>query len=292
MGIDPPRVMTSEIAQEFMMANRRRELSPNTIEYYQWCLDKLVSACPEWPASAGEIAAAWDSPKLGRVSRGNVERGIRIFLAWAQNNHGYPNVLHGSKRMPKAKTLPRVLHEEEVVAVWDACETAQERAMIALLLDTGIRLGELAALRWADVGHGSLNVNGKTGPRVVPVSPSIQEMLTGLGDAEHIWVSRNGPMSRSAVQMVINRVFQRSGLQGPKLGAHILRHTFATNYIADGGSVAHLQRILGHANISTTVIYLHLSVRALQADHRAHSPARRMLAQSGIRRDEERFPDS
>ena len=80
-------------------------------------------------------------------------------------------------------------------------------------------------------------------------------------------------MSRCAVQGVVKGIFSRSGLRGPKLGAHLLRHTFATHYIDCGGGVAHLQRILGHKSIDTTMIYVHLSATALRADHAEHSPS-------------------
>ena len=277
MAANPPVATTEEMAGKFLEYCRQRQLADKTLEFYQWCLEKLVRQCPEWPASSGKIAAAWDCPTLGRVSRCDLERGLRTFLYWAEETHGCPNPLRGTKKMPQAKTLPRVLEEEEAAAVWNACANEQERAMVALLLDTGIRLGELAALRWGDVGTRSLNVSGKTGPRVVPVSPSVRKMLDGLGDSHHIWVSRKGPMTRSAVQMALRRIFPRAGLSGPKLGPHLLRHTFATHYVDGGGSLAHLQRILGHASISTTEIYLHLSVSGLQSDHAEHSPARRFM---------------
>ena len=277
MGIDFPATTTEEMARKFLESCRQRQLSDKTLEYYQWCLDKLVRQCPEWPSRPEQIAAAWDSPALGRVSRCDLERGLRIFLSWAEESHGCPNALRGTKKMPKAKTLPRVLEVEEAAAVWRACANAQERAMIALMLDTGIRLGELAGLRWADVGSRSLRVSGKTGPRFVPVSASVRKMLNGLGDSAHIWVSRRGPMSRSGVQMTIRNIFPRAGLEGPKLGPHLLRHTFATHYIDDGGHVAHLQRILGHASIETTMQYVNLAATALRSDHSEHSPGQRLM---------------
>ena len=239
----------------------------------------LVKRCPEMPTDAAQVNVVFDDPALGRRSKENLERAIRAFLAWAEERHGCPNPLRGVKWMPKTRTLPRVLRASEVAAIWRACATSREKAMIALLLDTGIRLGDLTGLRWEDVGADCLRVGGKTGPRVIPVTPEVREMLKDLGDAAHIWASGSGkgPFSRSAVQMGIKRIFQRAGLNGPKMGPHILRHTFATQYISSGGSLPHLQKLLGHTSITTTEIYLHLSAEALRADHAKHSPVRCVL---------------
>ena len=91
-----------------------------------------------------------------------------------------------------------------------------------------------------DVGPDCLRVDGKTGPRIIPETPEVREMLNNLGDTAHIWVSGKGPVSRSSVQMAIRRIFQRAGLRGPQMGPHILWHTFATIYISSGGSLPHL----------------------------------------------------
>ena len=270
-------MQTAEIGQKFLEDCRRRELAPKTIEYYRWCLNKLVEKCPKWPETVEQVAAAWDSPKLNRTSREDVERGLRIIMFWAEKHHNCPNVLRDTKKMSYTKTLPRVFQEDEIAAVWEACESAQEKAWVALLLDTGIRLGELAGLRWPDVGPASITVTGKTGPRVVPVSPPVREMLTGLGDETHIWVSRNGPMGPYAIQSAIRSLFGRAGLTGPKLGPHTMRHSFGTHYIADGGNVFSLQEIMGHKSITTTQRYVHLAAAMTKGDHKLHSPAARML---------------
>lgn len=268
------------MAKEFLADCRRRQLADKTLENYQWALSKLLPQCPELPTYADHISGIYDDPRLGPVSRRNVERAIRVFFTWVEEVHGHPNPLRKTKKMKKIKTFPRVFQEHEVAAVWKACETQQQQAMIGLLLDTGIRLNELAQLRWSeiDTDMNSLRVaEGKTGPRVIPISQTVLKMLDGLGDSEHMWISKNGPMSREALQSAIRRIYRKAGLQGPKLGPHTLRHTFGTWYIANGGNVVHLQEIMGHASIETTMIYVHLSANHLRADHSAYSPARRLL---------------
>ena len=268
---------TFNLAQDFSSHCYSRGLRPKTLEYYEWAISKLVRHCREMPTCAAQITGVYDDPALGRKSKEGVERAIRIFLAWAEARHGHPNPLRGTKRMPKAKILPRVLRHEEIGALWEACSKQRERAMVALLLDTGIRLGELAGLRWPDVGREALRVDGKTGPRVIPVSPSVRAMFDGLGDSMHLWVSRHGPMTRTAIQTSIRVIFRRAGVRGPKLGPHTLRHTFATHYVNNGGNLVCLQQILGHSSITTTELYLHLSASMLKADHAMYSPVRCVL---------------
>ena len=171
-----------------------------------------------------------------------------------------------------------MLRQDEIDALWRVCSSQRDRAMVALLLDTGIRLGELAGLRWQDIDEDALRVDGKTGPRILPLSPQVRAMLNGLGDSVHIWISQHGrPMPQASIQGVIRARFGRSGLKGPKLGPHILRHTFPTHYVKNGGNLVCLQQKIGHASITTTERYLHLSSMMTKMDHQAHSPVGRML---------------
>lgn len=146
--------------------------------------------------------------------------------------------------------------------------------MVALLLDTGVRLGELASLTWAGVGKGSVTVSGKTGMRTVPISQRTQEMLVGLGNIESLWVGRKGPLSYDGVHIALRRLVRRAGVSGKKQGPHTFRHTFATEYLRGGGSLWTLQRILGHTSITVTQAYLHLVHDDLAVGHETFSPLR------------------
>jgi len=146
--------------------------------------------------------------------------------------------------------------------------------MIALVLDTGIRIGELAGLRWQHLTGGTIHVSGKTGERIVPISTHVRQALVGLGDGDHVWTGRKGPLTRSGVAQVVRRALYRAGLRPPKAGPHMLRHTFGRHYIMAGGDVFSLQRIMGHRDVSTTMMYVHLSTADLEAQHAKYSPVR------------------
>ena len=171
------------------------------------------------------------------------------------------------------RRLPRVLSQLEVEQLLGACESRRDLALVMLMLDTGIRLGEIAALTWGDIGPDYIRVHdGKSDDRVVSVGPGVKQLLLGLGDGRRIWVGRKGPLTRSGVQQVYRRLFLRSGLEGRRLGPHLLRHTFGTQYIVGGGNLFSLKEILGHSSISTTQIYVTLARAQVSADHARHSP--------------------
>ena len=141
-----------------------------------------------------------------------------------------------------------------------------------LVLDCGIRLGELANLRWTDVRDDHLVVSGKVGDRVVPISPPIREQLERQGNGFHVWTGSRGPLTKAGIQLAFQRLFARSGIGTRKAGPHCLRHTFATSYISAGGSLWALREIMGHTRLSTTQIYVTLARTQVHADHARYSP--------------------
>jgi site-specific recombinase XerD len=81
------------------------------------------------------------------------------------------------------------------------------------------------------------------------------------------------PLTYSGVMQAYKRILRRAGISGPRSGPHTLRHTFATEFLRRGGSLPALQRILGHADVSTTQIYMHLLMGDLRREHSSASPA-------------------
>lgn len=148
-------------------------------------------------------------------------------------------------------------------------------SVILYLLSMGlIRLGEVVSLTQQSLGLGNLRADGKTGQRQVPLSNHINRLLRSLGDGEFVWTGKNGRLTRSGVQQAYRRLFARAGIKGRKVGPHTLRHTFGTMYCREGGNIRVLQEILGHSDLETTMIYVHLAGLDVAGDHASHSPVR------------------
>jgi integrase len=139
-----------------------------------------------------------------------------------------------------------------------------ERVVIMVLLGSGMRLGELGRLTWADIHGDELLLHGKGGKerRVAPGRVA----LAALGS-----LPRTGeavlPFKVSNLKRRLKILSERTGIH---FHAHVLRHTFADRFIQAGGTVEELSHILGHSNLNTTMIYIrrHQRDRALRAQRR------------------------
>jgi site-specific recombinase XerD len=144
------------------------------------------------------------------------------------------------------------------------------------MLDTGVRSAECLGLRIADIDLDNLiQVMGKgSRERKVPISLELRKRLypwiRGLpAGSVYLLPNRSAdPVEYCNASHDLNEIGHVLGL---RLHFHLLRHTFATNYIRQGGDPARLQRILGHSSIETTMKYVHLQTSDLQQVHQQFS---------------------
>ncbi len=251
-----------------------RGATGNTLANYSWALEKLT-AIPSSPDDIVELIGAQEL--LAGTSRLQLWRCLRVFCQWLSATYEVPDPMAGLLP-PKARVgYPRSLELWELDLLITQTRPARDQAIVTLAADTGCRLGEVSELTWRDVGSETITVSGKTGPRTVPISPVARDRLTGLGDDEHVWIGRSGrPLTRSGVEQVVRRALARSGFRPPKAGPHLLRHTFAKLYVLGGGDAFTLQRILGHASVRSTQVYVNMNPRDLIEAHRKWSAVGQM----------------
>ncbi len=157
----------------------------------------------------------------------------------------------------------------------------RDRAVLETLFSTGLRLAELCKLkRSVDLKRGELSVRGKGEKiRVVFFSDgakkAIADYLAKRQDAEEfLFVSLDkknkaiGPITPRSVQRLVDFYARLAGLP-KKIHPHTFRHAFATDLLINGADLRSVQEMLGHANISTTQVYTHLTNRQLKEVHRA-----------------------
>ena len=159
-------------------------------------------------------------------------------------------------------------------------------ALVQLMLQTGIRVGEVATLQLGDVTlndrSGSLRIRQGKGlkAREVPLNATARRAVKAYLDirpsvtkAEPLFLSsRDGPMPVRSIQAVIASVARRARMQRVPVSAHTLRHTFALGYLRDNpGKLVELAALLGHESLDTTAVYTRPSNEDLAADlERSH----------------------
>jgi integrase/recombinase XerD len=187
-------------------------------------------------------------------------------------------------------TLPKSLQPSEVEALLAAPDKStsdglRDAAMLELLYATGLRVSELIKVRMDEVvlDAGFLRTIGKgSKERIVPFGDAARDTIVeyvekGRPDLDkyadpHLFLSRRGrPMTRQAFWMKITRYARDAGVKS-HISPHVLRHSFATHLLENGADLRSVQMMLGHADISTTQIYTHVSRARLQKMYDAFHP--------------------
>jgi len=187
--------------------------------------------------------------------------------------------------------LPTVLRVDQVGAILDAPDPTsplglRDRAMIQLMYSAGLRVSELVKLpaMGLDLTQGLVLVRGKGDKeRLVPMGDraavvvaqyvrDARPALDPYGKSSALFVTRRGGgMTRQNFWQRLRRHAVVAGVQG-KVSPHVLRHSFATHLLEFGADLRSVQALLGHANISTTEIYTHVSRARLREIHRKYHP--------------------
>jgi integrase/recombinase XerD len=194
----------------------------------------------------------------------------------------------------QGRSLPKVLSEAEVERLLEQVRDTEGpaglrlTALIELLYATGLRVSELVGLPLAAVARDPrvLVVRGKGGrERMVPLSEVARQALrdylgvrrrfvTGGGESKWLFPSRgaSGHLTRHRLGQLLKRLAIDAGLAPEKVSPHVLRHAFASHLLDHGADLRSVQKMLGHADISTTQIYTHVLNERLKSLVRDHHP--------------------
>lgn len=263
---------TAQAVEDFLAGCRARGLSPQTVRWYRYMLGAFAHKFPELPQEPGQVEHFLGEPEISDELRHGRFRALRAFYYWLQFREGLLNPMAVICAPKRKKKRPRTLSLADMGCLLLAPLSKRDRAMITTLIDTGVRIGELVGLDREDVGDETIFVTGKTGQREVPISAEARRQLLDLASSGPLFLGDRGRLTTSGAYQALRKALIRSGLSGAKLGPHLLRHTFGRQYIMAGGDLVSLQRILGHADITTTRIYAELNLADDIAQHQRFTP--------------------
>jgi integrase/recombinase XerD len=230
-------------------------------------------------------------------------KAIRAFYKWASPEFGIPNP---SAKIPAPRHVAPVIipfSQDELKLLLKACESnttkktdirvaytqkrktaARDKAIILTLLDTGVRASELCRLQFGDCNlrTGELVISPfgssiKSRPRVVPLGASSRKALALYliqrgNDKDALFRTCNGDdMDRLGVLQVLVRLGKKAGVKD--VHPHRFRHTFAIQFLRNGGDIFSLQKMLGHTTLDMVKHYLDLAQSDVEAAHKRASPA-------------------
>jgi site-specific recombinase XerD len=168
----------------------------------------------------------------------------------------------------KEEKLPVVLSQEECKALFKAPLQLKHRFLLAFAYGGGLRMNELRMLKISDVDLDRKQVHIRNGKgrksRYVVLADLLakrmQHYLSEVKPSVYLFegLTPGQPMGERSIQYVINEALRRTDIQKPA-SMHTLRHSFATHLLEDGVNIQTIQKLLGHSDMRTTMVYLHVA---------------------------------
>lgn len=300
-----------EAAEEYLASLKRH--SKETIKNYRFFLGAFCAWCDQQEPAAPQLEEirakvvdrfvdhlreSYVSRSPGKDSGGGISSStlytyvkvILSFLYWCLEDEEYSQYVKTAtvKRIKKPRVEQKIIEVfspeqfDALVAAtkreYNAHLQCRDRAILAVLVDTGIRADECVTLTIANVSldprDAYVRVHGKGNKwREIGLGDkSRRELKTyvrtfrdGSERTDPLFLNRYGKsLTPDGLHQLVHRLGMWSGIVGVRCSPHTFRHTFAVNYLLQGGDIFMLSRLLGHVSVTTTQIYLR-DVKAIQA---------------------------
>ncbi len=300
------------LIEEFLEAfAAERGASPNTLQAYARDLRDFAAFLDAMPleqvtrsqceAYLAELSRRDMAPR-SRARRLSSLRQFYRFLLSEKRISSDPLAHMQGPKLPKS--LPKFLTQDEMNALLDVAlalpehESARLLCMAELLYASGLRVSELVTLPLAALAEGCegqvhphLRVMGKGNKeRIVPLNDTALEASARYLKFRGVFIAhessqrwlfpsygQSGHLTRQRVGQLLKHLALAAGLDPRRVSPHVLRHAFATHLLEGGANLLSVQKLLGHADISTTEIYTHVMTKRLKEVVESHHP----LSESG-----------
>ena len=200
--------------------------------------------------------------------------GLRYYFRLTGDNKRAINL----PSLKKEATLPVILNRSELKELFRAPQLLKHRIILTLIYSAGLRGREVINLRLSDIDFERRTIHIRQSKykkdRVVPLSDMMARGLKKYLAAEHPYVylfngkEPDGRYSIRGLSWVMRQALKKTGIQ-KQVNLHSLRHSYATHLLEEGVNIVTVKELLGHAEVSTTMIYLHVARCEVV---KAHSP--------------------
>jgi integrase/recombinase XerD len=275
-------------------------LARHTLESYRRDLDRLQTWANKNGKQASELARSDLRKWIASLSREGLAptsiaravsatRGFFKFLML--DGHLKSQPAEDLDTPQRFAYLPKFLTEDEINRLFAAPDIStkegiRDRAVLEIMYATGLRVSELVNLKHDDLDlmAGLVRCHGKGNKeRRIPLGKSAIHWLQqyaavkagyGKQSSLHLFLHRGRPFTRQLAWSMVKQYAERTGIKN--VSPHTLRHSFATHLLQHGADSRSVQALLGHADISTTQIYTHITDMHLRSAYDRHHPRARI----------------
>ncbi len=269
--------------EKFMQEQRYRGNSSYTLEYYKRSLKMFLDFCGTDMDIEDIDVVLFKSYQLyisehfniNRVSVRTYARAVKVFLRWLYFEEYIDIDVNKLLLMKASKDVIIPLSDFEVKELINYYDNltylgCRNKTMIMLMLDCGLRLSEVVNLKISDldIKNNFLVINGKgSKQRLVPYGCATKKQFEiymqyrlNLNNNTSLFLNQNlSSITNNTIKMLFARLKKQEKFK--RIYPHLLRHTFATNFIYSGGNLEVLRVLMGHSTINITQIYIHLAAQ-------------------------------
>lgn len=216
---------------------------------------------------------------LKTISIINNLEAVNTFLSFLVKQKVLPHEIRQHKiKLKKPEALPRAIPKEDVHLLLAVTNADIDRALILLLLRTGMRIGELLKVKVQDIifreqkvliYQGEKNYQGRVVYYSKDADKALQRwLIQRTNNSDYLFANQHGkPICYTTTHRIMKNVLQRAQLEGKKYSLHSLRHTFATDMLNAGMRIEVLQQLLGHQEIGVTMRYAKLADQTREREY-------------------------
>jgi integrase/recombinase XerD len=274
-----------KLIKTYLVVKRMEGLSDKTLNQYAIYLKKLLLGMHKAPSeiTANDIRLfLFGFQEERNISNRTLDRVRSIvcgFFRWAACEEYIPRSPVETIKAIKFEETPRkAISQIDLEMLRRSCKTYRELAILETFYSTGCRVSELIGIKLNDIDWttNSVHLFGKgkkhrTSYLNAKALVAIKEYLGSRKYAsEYLFCNDRGggQMKKENVERMIRKLAQRAGMEGKGITPHVMRHTTATQALQSGMPIQDIQQLLGHANVSTTMIYAKTSMESVHAGHK------------------------
>jgi integrase/recombinase XerD len=260
----------SELRERLKMDMELRGYSPGSIKAYTNHVSNFAEFYNKSPEFLGEkeirdyLHYCITKRNLSECTVNYINSSLKFFYTKTLNRYWNRDKI---VRLKEPKRLPSVLSPEEVKSIFDVTENLKHKAILMTVYSAGLRVSEVCNLKIKDIDSKNMQILIRQGKgkkdRYSLLSKVNLEVLREYWKRYHpteylfSGSGRTGAISPRSVQRMLEKSIKKTGIT-KHASVHTLRHCFATHLLEGGTDICYIQRLLGHTQITTTSIYLHL----------------------------------